>query len=102
MTTIVILERPHTEVIHGLGPLFWPIRSDATTLRIDPTFAVTDGAVIIYPTPGMPGTWWWLIDGVIPPQAAGRITADFAAQVPGSVLILPPPPEPDEPPLDHP
>ncbi|MFJ1698187.1 hypothetical protein ACIOHC_24230 [Streptomyces sp. NPDC088252] len=98
MTTVAILDLPRDDVIAGLGPDYWPTRPDATLLRIDPATGVTDGAVIVYPTPGRPGYFWWLIDGAIPPQAAGTATEDLAAQVEGSVLESPPPSDdPDQP-----
>lgn len=95
MTTLT-LPFPRDEVIDALGP-YWPIREDAALLRVDTSAdQVTDGAVVVYPVPGRPGYLWWLIDGVIPQQAAGEVTAELAEQIPGSVLELPPPD--DEPP----
>ncbi|MDV9194315.1 hypothetical protein OG195_27260 [Streptomyces sp. NBC_01362] len=91
MTDVTILALPREDVIAGLGCDYFPVPADATLLRIDPAAGVTDGAVIIYATPGMPGVMWWLIDGAIPPQAAGLVTEELAAQVPGSVLEAPPP-----------
>lgn len=93
--SVLVLAMPRDEVIAQFGSVYWPIRDGAPLLRLDPTTAdyTTDGAVVIYPTPGQPGYLWWLVDGVIPPQAAGDITADLAAQIPGSVLELPPPPD---------
>ena len=95
MSTVLTISLPRDDVIAQFGGEYWPIHDGAPLLRIDPGAAdyTTDGAVIIYPTPGQPGYLWWLIDGVIPPQAAGDITAELAAQIPGSVLELPPPPD---------
>ncbi|MFD7066074.1 hypothetical protein ACFV97_02435 [Streptomyces sp. NPDC059913] len=97
MTEVLVLDLPRNDVIAGLGRDYFPVPEGATVLRIDPTQGVTDGAVVIYPTPGMPGYFWWLIDGVIPPQAAGLVTEDLAAQIEGSVLESPPPPDPEQP-----
>lgn len=103
MSSVTTIALPRTDVIGGLGPDYWPARDGAPLLRIDPAAGVTDGAVILTPVPGQPGYLWWLIDGVVPPQAAGDVTAELAAQIPGSVLELPPPPDEElPPPLDNP
>lgn len=96
--TVLTLSMPRVEVIAQIGPEYWPARDGSPLLRVPNDDGVTDGAVVIYPTPGQPGYLWWLVDGVIPPQAAGDVTAELAAQIPGSELELPPPPDEELPP----
>lgn len=98
MTAVAYIPLPREDVVSYLGQA-WPAPSDATVLRVDPEQGVTDGAVTIASEfPGMPGILWWLIDGVIPPQSVGPVTEALAAQIPGSVLVVPPePPEPSPP-----
>ncbi|MGC5400211.1 hypothetical protein ACPXCP_31280 [Streptomyces sp. DT20] len=95
MSTVLTISLPRDDVIANLGAECWPIRDGSPLLHIDSRAEdyTPDGAVIIYPTLGQPGYLWWLIDGVVPPQAAGDITAELAEQIPGSVLELPPPPD---------
>jgi hypothetical protein len=93
MSTALTIALPREDVITNLGPMFWPVRPGGPLLRVPNDEGITDGAVVIYPTPGQPGYLWWLIDGAIPPQAAGDLTPELAAQIPGSVLELPPPPD---------
>lgn len=101
--SVLILAMPRDDVIVQLGNQFWPVPDGAPLLRVPNDDEVTDGAVVIYPVPGRPGYLWWLVDGAIPPQAAGDVTEALAAQIPGSVLELPPPPDVDQPPpVDNP
>ncbi|MGQ4351986.1 hypothetical protein [Streptomyces drozdowiczii] len=93
--SVLILAMPRNEVIAQIGNQFWPVPDSAPLLRVPNEEDVTDGAVIVYPVPGRPGYLWWLVDGAIPPQAAGDVTEELAAQIPGSVLELPPPPDED-------
>lgn len=86
------------EVIRYMGPT-WPVPATATTLTL-PADAIdstgqpfTTGAVAVWPTPGRPGQTWWAVDGSVPPQPAGTPGDALAALVPGSVLVVPPPPE---------
>ncbi|PVE04665.1 hypothetical protein [Streptomyces scopuliridis] len=85
MSTVTYLSLLRAAVIRSLGPA-WPAPVGSTQLRIDPAAEVTDGAVVVYETEGMPGTTWWLVDGVVPSQDAGLVTEQLAALVPGSVL----------------
>lgn len=93
MSDILILSMPRDDVTAQIGPVFWPVPDGSPLLRVPNDEGITDGAVVIYPAPGQPGYLWWLVDGAIPPQAAGDITAELADQIPGSVLELPPPPD---------
>lgn len=95
MSTTLTIALPRDDVIAQIGPVFWPVPDGSPLLRVTNDEGITDGAVVIYPVPGQPGYLWWLIDGVIPPQAAGDITQELAAQIPGSVLELPLPPDED-------
>lgn len=88
------------EVIVYLGAA-WPAPDGSPLLRLPDDAGMTDGAVSVYPNPGQPGTAWWAVDSVIPPQAAGIPDEALAALIPGSVLIADapvtdpgPPPEP--------
>ncbi|MEU9198851.1 hypothetical protein [Streptomyces sp. NPDC048332] len=93
MSTTLTFAMPRDEVIAQIGNVFWPVPDGAPLLHVTNDEGITDGGVVIYPTPGQPGYLWWLVDGVIPPQAAGDVTAELAEQIPGSVLELPPPPD---------
>lgn len=97
MTTVVYLAMPRDEVIPYLGPK-WPPAEGATVLRCPNQAGVTDGAVIVYQVEGKPGTTWWLVDGVIPPQDAGPVDEALAALIPESVLETPEPAPPPTPP----
>lgn len=89
-------------VIGQLGDA-WPVPAGATTLTAPPDATVTDGALIVRIDDVTPGALWWLVDSIVPPQAAGPITPELAALVPGSVLVAPPPDDlPDSPPLSNP
>lgn len=94
MTVFTPLDRE--QVIAYLGDA-WPVPDGTTLLRL-PADGMTDGAVSVYPVPGQPGTAWWAVDSVIPPQAAGIPDEALAALIPGSVLTViadpGPPPEP--------
>lgn len=94
------------EVISYFGPA-WPPTPDAPSLTVPPELIPTDGestsgAVGVYPTPGRPGTTWWAVDAVIWPQSAGAPDEALAELLPGSVLTVPAPPDPDEPPPSPP
>lgn len=78
------------DVIRGLGNAY-PVPADAAVLQIPADAGVTDGALVVSTTPGAPGVLWWLIDSTVPSQAAGPVTQELAALVPGSVLNVPPP-----------
>lgn len=99
MTDVTLIALPREDVLAYLGPA-WPPARDAVLVRIDPAAGVTDGAVVVYETPGRPGVTWWLVDGVIPPQGAGPGGEPLAALIPGAVVVLPPEPEPETPPTD--
>lgn len=101
MTDITIIALPRDDVIAYLGP-DWPPAPDAVLVRIDPAAGVTDGAVVVYETPGQPGTTWWLVDGVIPPQGAGLGGESLASLIPGAIAEVPPEPDQQTPPVDHP
>lgn len=94
MTDVTFLTLPRHDVAAYLGPA-WPAPADALLLRIPADSGITDGALIIYAIPGQPGTTWWVIDSVVPPQGAGPVGEELVALVPGSVLETPPPPDPD-------
>jgi hypothetical protein len=83
--TIVYVQLPREDVIPYLGPN-WPPEAGVTVLRCPNPAGVTDGAVVVYTTPGRPGTTWWLVDSVIPPQDAGPVDEALAALIPESVL----------------
>lgn len=89
------------EVVSYLGPA-WPPAADATVLRVPTEPGVTDGAVVVYAIEGRPGVTWWLVDGIVPPQEAGPVDEQLAAQVPGSELVTPEPVEDPTPPYTHP
>ncbi|MGX1483434.1 hypothetical protein RKD45_002510 [Streptomyces griseus] len=96
--TVTYIPLPREDVITYLG-MDWPVPTGSTVIRIDPAQGVTDGAVAISTDPRRPGVLWWLIDGTVPPQAAGQPTEELAALIPGSVLEIPeqPNPNPDPP-----
>lgn len=95
--TITVLALPRDQVITSLGPC-WPPTPGSVLVRIDPAGGVTDGAVIVYENPGQPGTAWWLVDGVIPPQGAGLGGEPLAALLPGATVESVPDPSPESPP----
>ncbi|MFI8865343.1 hypothetical protein ACIGNW_00270 [Streptomyces sp. NPDC053707] len=97
MTNVTLIALPREAVLASLGPA-WPPTPDATIVRIDSAAGVTDGAVVIYETPGQPGVTWWLVDGVIPPQGAGPGGDTLAALIPGATTETAPEPVPDSPP----
>ncbi|MET8841448.1 hypothetical protein ABZW67_15310 [Streptomyces rubiginosohelvolus] len=99
MTDITLYAMPRDEVLSYLGP-DWPPVPGASVVRIDPAAGVTDGTVSVYDTPGRPGTAWWLVDGVIPPQGAGPGGEPLAALIPGAVVEIVPDPAPEYPPVD--
>lgn len=90
--TTTLLPLPREDVVAALGNAL-PIPATAPVLRVNPAAGVTDGAVIISLDPTRPGALWWLIDGVVPPQAAGPVDEGLADLIPGSVLEVPPPPD---------
>ncbi|MET7560563.1 hypothetical protein ABZS95_10200 [Streptomyces sp. NPDC005479] len=92
--SVTLLALPRDDVAAYLGPA-WPVPADAPRLRLPADSGITDGALIVYATPGQPGTTWWVIDGVVPPQDAGPVGEELAALAPGSVLETPPTPDPD-------
>lgn len=100
MTTVVYVSMPRGQVIPYLGPA-WPPAEGSTVLRCPAPAGGTDGAVIVYETEGMPGTTWWLVDSVIPPQDAGPVGEQLAALIPESVLETVPTTPPDTPPHSH-
>lgn len=85
-----------TEVIGYLGTA-WPAPATATllVLPVDTVGPDFTGAVAVWPVPGRPGTTWWAVDGVVPPQLTGTPDEALAALLPGSVLQTPPPPDGD-------
>ncbi|MGP3752205.1 hypothetical protein [Streptomyces sp. IBSNAI001] len=97
MTDVTLIALPREAVLASLGPA-WPAAPDAALVRIDQAAGVTDGAVVVYETPGQPGVTWWLVDGVIPPQGAGLGGEPLAALIPGATVDEPQPPAPDTPP----
>jgi hypothetical protein len=101
MTDPVFTPLDRDEVISYLGGI-WPPQHDATTLTLPPDCGITDGAVAVYPTPGRPGITWWAVDSLIGPQSAGVPDDALVALLPGSVLNVPAPPDPDEPPPSPP
>ncbi|MGJ5895151.1 hypothetical protein ACSCBZ_24825 [Streptomyces niveiscabiei] len=84
MSDPVYLPMDRDEVISYLAPS-WPPRPDTAYLTL-PEGTVTDGAAIVYPTAGRPGTCWWVVDSTIPTQAAGVPDEALAELLPGSVL----------------
>lgn len=96
--TVVYVSLPRDEVVSYLGPA-WPPLAEAIVLRCPNPAGVTDGAVVIYTTPGQPGVTWWLVDSVIPPQQAGPVDESLALLIPESELVAPAPPDtqPDPP-----
>lgn len=88
------------EVITYLGPA-WPVPATATTLTLAPGTVgadgqpFTDGAVAVFPLPAQPGRTWWCVDGSIPPQSTGTPDQALADLLPGSTLVVPPPPDTD-------
>ncbi|MFH9826725.1 hypothetical protein [Streptomyces bobili] len=72
---------PREETLAVLGP-HWPPRPGATVARIGLTVGIDHGAVAVHDTDDQPGTTWWVIDGVIPPQDAGP-----APVLPGCPLV---------------
>lgn len=97
MTTVVYVPMPREQVLPYLGPA-WPPAAGSTVLRCPTPAGVTDGAVIVYEVDGMPGTTWWLVDSVIPPQDAGPVGEQLAALIPESALETVPTPDPETPP----
>lgn len=96
MTDPSFTEFPQDEVVTYLSR-WWPIPNNATLLLLDTDHTAFTGAVGVYPVPGRPGTTWWAVDGVIPPQPIGTPTQALAAMLPGSVLQTPPPPPAGDP-----
>lgn len=84
MTTITLLALPREEVLTYLDT--WPPAPGTTVVRVDPAGGVTDGAVMVYTTPGRPGVTWWMVDGLIPPQGAGAGGEELAALIPGATV----------------
>ncbi|MEU0157934.1 hypothetical protein ABZ154_03575 [Streptomyces sp. NPDC006261] len=97
--TVTVFDLPRDLVVGLLGAA-WPPAPGSTVVRIDPAAGVTDGGISVYTTPGRPGTTWWLVDGVIPPQGAWVGGEVLAALIPGAVAELIPVPEPEPPPHD--
>lgn len=95
--TVAYVQLPRDEVLPYLGPN-WPPAPGTTVLRCPTPAGVTDGAVIVYGSPGRPGTTWWLIDSVIPPQDAGLVGEQLAALIPESLLETLPAEDPEPPP----
>jgi hypothetical protein len=90
---VTYTELPRDEVLATLGP-HWPPPPGAAVALIGETVAVTHGAVAVHDTDDQPGTTWWAIDGLIPPQEAGP-----APVLPGCPLATVPEPAVVHPPL---
>ncbi|MFD4572099.1 hypothetical protein ACFWNK_01790 [Streptomyces sp. NPDC058417] len=99
MTAPVFISMPRAEVVSYLS-LAWPPQPGDPCLVVPPDAALTDGAAIVYPQEGRPGTCWWVVDSTIPRQDAGIPDEVLAGLLPGSVLgtVLSPLPTPDTPP----
>lgn len=89
--TVAYMPLPREEVLASLGAA-WPAPVGAVLVRIPQYSEVTDGAVVIYVIEGRPGTTWWVVDGVIPPQGAGAGGEELAALIPDSVVEVVPDP----------
>lgn len=97
MTDITLITVPREDVLTALGP-DWPPAPGATIVRIPGASGVEDGAVVVYETSGQPGTTWWLVDGIVPPQGAGPGGNTLAALLPGAATEIVPDPVSDSPP----
>jgi hypothetical protein len=101
MTDPIYIALAREDVVSYMGRA-WPPRPGQPCLTVPAEAGVTDGAAVVYPVDGQPGTCWWLIDSVINVQDAGTPDEALAALLPGSVLgtVPSPNPIPDSPPQD--
>lgn len=101
MTEPVYLQMDRDEVISYMTGC-WPPVPGAPCLHLAEPSEVIDGAVVVYPVEGRPGTTWWVLDTTVYRQDAGVPDEALAALLPGSVLttVLDPNPPPDTPPYE--
>jgi hypothetical protein len=101
MSEPIYLALPREDVVSYMGSC-WPLRPGEPLLTLAAEAGITDGAAIVYPAEGQPGTAWWVIDSAVPVQDAGTPDEALAAMLPGSTLgtVPSPHPTPHEPPQD--
>jgi len=83
---------PREEVLAALGR-HWPPAPGTTVIRHGYLAEVTTGALAVHEDDDRPGTTWWVVDGVIPPQDAGPaplLPGDRPETVPASAVDAPP------------